>query len=145
LNDVATATRTPLPLRPGISDLGFALLLVLGSVVAVRLEPAHAYFWRVVPLTAAGTLFLAAVLLAVRSPIGTALASAVHITLVISFTLVLLISVFLLITIYFSGTGLVLFPGALVLLANSIFTLIRIRSTKRPPRLPQARPLHPTS
>jgi hypothetical protein len=31
------------------------------------------------------------------------------------------------------------------LLANSIFALTRIRTTKRAPRLPQARPLHPTS
>jgi len=128
---VNTQRLTSLLLRPGITDIGCALLLVVGSVVAVRLEPAYRDFWTFVPLSVALTLLLAATLLVVNVRVATATAAAIHVLLLILFALGALLSAFLLVTILFFGTGLVLLPPFLALAANSFFTLRRIVAANR--------------
>ena len=98
---------------------------MIGSAVAVRLEPSNRDFWLLVPLSFAGTLLVTGALLALNVRAATLVATAIHALLFVVCAVAVLFSLLLFVTIIFFGTALVLFPPFFLLAMNSFSVLKR--------------------
>ena len=107
----------------GIRDLFLALVLVVASVVAPKLEPSATDLWTFLPLSLAAVLTCSGILLVVRSRATQLLALMIHLPLLLFCAAAVLLSALCLITILFAGTGLVLGIPAMILGANSASTI----------------------
>jgi hypothetical protein len=114
-------------LRPGVTDLGCVVLLLLNSLAGVKLEPAHRDFWLIAPSLLALPLLCAATLLFLPWKFTTTAACVIHVMILIGSVFGILLAAFLMVTILFFGTGLVVLVPCVVVAGNSLFTLNRIR------------------